>query len=190
MDIYEAIRTRRNVHRYKKESVPLEKIKKILETGLQASSAHNEQPWEFIVVTDPNQLKKLAQYKYDHNMQGLVASNVPREEAERLASAQRDAFTNTVPVAVIYDRRKRLPLESTWCCVTTVWLAACAEGLAASPAFFALHAQGPLKEILGIPDSHDIAVILRVGIPETIPEAKPRKGLTECLFYNRYGAKG
>ncbi|MEW6667200.1 MAG: nitroreductase family protein [Thermodesulfobacteriota bacterium] len=189
MDIYEAIRIRRNVHRYKKERVPMQKIKKALEAGLQASSAHNEQPWEFIMVTDPDQVKKLAQYKYDHNMQGLIASNVPREEADKMASTQRDAFTNTMPVAVIYDRRKRLPVESSWSCIATVWLAACAEGLAASPAFFALHAQGPLKEALGIPDSHDIAVILRVGIPEAIPDAKPRKGLAECLFYNRYGVK-
>lgn len=190
MDIYEAIRIRRNVHRYKKEGIPMEKIKKILEAGLQASSAQNEQPWEFITVTEPDQLKKLAQYKYDHNMQGLTASKVPREEADRMASNQRDAFTNTVPVAVIYDRRKRLPVESSWCCIATIWLAACAEGLAASPAFFALHAQGPLKEVLGIPDTHDIAVILRVGIPETIPDAKPRKKLAECLFFNRYGSKG
>jgi nitroreductase len=190
MDIYEAIRIRRNVHRYRKEAIPMQKIKKILEAGLQASSAQNQQPWEFIVVTDPDQLKKLAQYKYDHNMQGLIASNVPRDEADQMASTQRDAFTNTVPVAVLYDRSKRLPVESSWCCVATIWLAACAEGLAASPAFFALHAQKPLKEILGIPDTHDIAVILRMGIPETLPEAKPRKGLAECLFYNRYGVKG
>ncbi len=164
-------------------------VLEILEAGLQASSAHNEQPWEFIVVTDQGQVKRLAQFKWEHNMQGLIASKVPRLEAETMAGAQRDAFNNTVPIAVIFDRKKRLPLESTWCCITTIWLAACAEGLAASPAFFALQAQGPLKEILGIPETHDIAVILRVGVPEAVPEAKPRKGLSECLSYNRYGEK-
>ena len=189
MDLYEAIRTRRNVHRYRNERVPMEKIKKILEAGLQASSAMNEQPWEFIVVTDQNQVKKIAQFKYDHNMQGLIGSKVPQGEAEKMAGNQRSAFINTVPVAVIFDRKKRLPVESSWCCITTLWLAACAEGLAASPAFFAVPAQGPLKEILGIPDTHDIAVILRIGLPETIPEAKPRKGLSGCLSYNRYGSK-
>ncbi len=189
MDLYEAIRVRRNVHAYKKENIPIEKIRKILEAGLQASSAHNEQPWEFIAVTDQDQVKRLAQFKWEHNMQGLIASKVPRLEAEAMAGAQRDAFTNTVPIAVIFDRKKRLPLESSWCCITTIWLAACAEGLAASPAYFATHAQGPLREILGVPETHDIAVILRVGIPEALPEAKPRKGLPECLSYNRYGEK-
>jgi hypothetical protein len=42
---------------------------------------------------------------------------------------------------------------------------------------------------LGIPETHDIAAILRVGIPDSLPDPKPRKGLAECLFYNRYGAK-
>ncbi len=189
MDLYEAIRARRNVHQYKRGSVPMEKIKKILEAGLQASSAMNEQPWEFIVVTDQEQVKKVAQFKYDHNMQGLKASNVPPDEAEKMAGNQRDAFTNTVPIAVIFDRKKRLPVESSWCCITTMWLAACAEGLAASPAFFAIPAQGPLRQILGIPDTHDIAAILRIGVPEAAPEAKPRKKLSECLSYNRYGTK-
>jgi len=189
MDLYEAIRTRRNVHRYKKEDVPMEKIKRILEAGLQASSAMNEQPWEFIVVRDQDQVKKIAQFKYDHNMQGLISSKVPQAEAEKMAGNQRDAFTNTTPVVVIFDRKKRLPVESSWCCITTLWLAACAEGLAASPAFFAIPAQAPLKEILGLPDTHDIAAILRIGIPETIPGAKPRKELSECLSYNRYGSK-
>jgi nitroreductase len=189
MDLYEAIRIRRNVHLYKKERVPMEKIKKIIEAGLQASSAMNEQPWEFIVVTDQDQLEKIAQFKYDHNMHGLIASKVPQGEAEKMAGGQRDAFTNTTPVAVIFDRRKRLPVESSWCCLTTMWLAACAEELAASPAFFAIPAQGPLKAVLGIPDTHDIAAILRIGIPETVPEAKPKKGLSDCVSYNRYGSK-
>src|SRR3972149_479266 len=117
MDLYEAIRIRRNVHRYKKERVPMEKMKKVLEAGLQASSAMNEQPWEFIVVTDQDQLEKIAQFKYDHNMQGLIASKVPQKEAEQMAGGQRDAFTNTVPVAVIFDRKKRLPVESSWTCI-------------------------------------------------------------------------
>ena len=188
MDLYEAINARRNVHKYRDEDVPKDKLKKILEAGLLASSAHNAQPWEFIMVTDKALVEKIVQYKYDHNMQGLLASNVPKEEAEKLAGNQRDAFTNTLPVAVIYDRKKNIPSESTWNCITTIWLAAAAEGLGMSPAFFGLHAQDPLKEMLGIPEGYDIAAILRIGVPEVIPDAKPRKGLDECLHDNRYGA--
>jgi nitroreductase len=186
VDTYEAIHARRNVHKFKKQEVPQGKLKKILEAGLQASSAMNQQPWEFILVTDQDLIKRLAKYKYDHNMQGFLASKVPVGEAEQMAGAQRDAFTNSVAVALIYSKDKRLPIESSWCCITTIWLAACAEGLGMSPAYFALHAQAPLKEMLGIPEGYDIAAILRVGVPEVTPEAKPRKNLDASLHYNRF----
>ena len=186
MDIYEGIRVRRNVHKFRKQEVPQGKLRKILEAGLQSSSAMNQQPWEFIVVTDQDLIQRLGKYKYDHNMQGLIAAKVPREEAEQMAGAQRDAFTNSVVVALAYGKDKRLPIESSWCCITTIWLAACAEGLGMSPAYFAPHAQGPLKEMLGIPDGYDIAAILRLGIPDAVPDAKPRKELDECLHYNRF----
>jgi nitroreductase len=186
VDIYETIGARRNVHKFKEEEVGEDKLRKILEAGLQASSAFNMQPWEFIVVTDKDLVKKLAQHKYDHNMQGLLASNVPQEEAEALAGAQRDAFANSVPVALIGDKEKRLPIESCWNCITTIWLAAVAEGLGMSPAYFALPGQGPIKEMLGIPEGFDIAAVLRIGVPEVIPDAKPRKSLEECIHYNRF----
>jgi len=187
MDLYEAISGRRNVHKFKAEEVPRDKLKKVLEAGLKSSSAFNMQPWEFIVVKDAERVKKLAQYKYDHNMQGLLASNVPREEAEQLAGAQRDAFTHSTPVVLIYSKDKLLPAESSWNCITTIWLAVCAEGLGMSPAFFGLPSQGPIKEMLNIPEGYDIAAILRVGVPDVIPDAKPRKSLDECLHYNRFG---
>jgi len=187
MDLYEAIRRRRNVHKYRNEEVPREKLKKILETGLLASSAFNMQPWEFVVITDKDVAKKLAQYKYDHNMQGLLASNVPEAEAEQIAAIQRDAFANTLPVAVIYDSKKLIPSESSWNCITTIWLAAVAEGLGMSPAFFGPNAQGPIKQMLNIPEGYNIAAILRIGIPAVVPDAKPRKSLKECLHVNRFG---
>jgi nitroreductase len=186
MDIYEAIRARRNVHNFKEEEVPQDKLKKILEAGLHASSALNTQPWEFVVVSEQDMIKKLAQYKYDHNMQGLLASNVPQEEAEQLAGAQRDAFANSVAVVLICDKEKRLSTESSWNCITTIWLAAGAEGLGMSPAYFGLPSQGPIKEMLGVPEGYDIAAVLRIGVPEVIPDAKPRKSLEECLHHNRF----
>ena len=186
MDIYEAISARRNVHKFKTEEVPQDKLRKILEAGLQASSAFNMQPWEFVVTTDQDLIQKLAQFKYDHNMQGLLASNVPQEEAEQLAGAQRAAFANCVAVTLICDKEKRLPIESSWNCITTIWLATVAEGLGMSPAYFGLPAQGPIKEMLGVPEGYDIAAVLRIGVPEVIPDAKPRKSLEECLHYNRF----
>ena len=53
MNVKDAILTRRSVRKYKQEPVKEEALKVILEAARQAPSAGNKQPWEFIVVTDP-----------------------------------------------------------------------------------------------------------------------------------------
>lgn len=50
MDIIEAIRERRSVRAYKTDSVPREIIEEILRLAINAPSANNLQPWEFVVV--------------------------------------------------------------------------------------------------------------------------------------------
>lgn len=52
MDTIEAIRTRRSIRRYSGESVPDDVLTEILKAAMSAPSAGNQQPWQFVVVTD------------------------------------------------------------------------------------------------------------------------------------------
>ena len=54
------IYTRRSVRSYSDKFVEEEKIEQILKAGMQAPSAGNQRPWEFIVVRDSDILKKLS----------------------------------------------------------------------------------------------------------------------------------
>lgn len=56
-----AIILRRSVRSYTDQPVPDEIIHKILNAGMCAPSAGNERPWHFIVVREPDKLKKLSQ---------------------------------------------------------------------------------------------------------------------------------
>jgi len=51
MDLLEAVKTRKSIREFKKDPVPQEILKKVLETAITAPSAMNTQPWEFLVVT-------------------------------------------------------------------------------------------------------------------------------------------
>ncbi|MEE4357817.1 MAG: nitroreductase [Desulfococcaceae bacterium] len=51
MNITEAIRKRKSIRNFKKDPVPQEIIREILETACRAPSAMNTQPWEFTVIT-------------------------------------------------------------------------------------------------------------------------------------------
>ena len=52
MDALEAIFTRRSVRRYTAQDISTEQIETLIQVGLCAPSAHNEQPWHFIVIRD------------------------------------------------------------------------------------------------------------------------------------------
>ncbi len=52
MDAIEAIRTRRSIRRYTGDPVPDDVLTEILQAAMSAPSAGNQQPWQFVVVTD------------------------------------------------------------------------------------------------------------------------------------------
>jgi len=51
---------RRSVRRFKDSSVEPEKIELLLKAAMQAPSAANQQPWEFLVVQDKDTLSRLS----------------------------------------------------------------------------------------------------------------------------------
>jgi len=59
MDAITAIKTRRSIRKYKDKPVPDEVIDQLLEVGMMAPSAGNEQPWHFIVIKDREILDKI-----------------------------------------------------------------------------------------------------------------------------------
>ena len=57
----EEIFERRSIRKYKDKKVEAEKINKLLEAGVAAPSAGNEQPWHFVVIKDRERLDHLAE---------------------------------------------------------------------------------------------------------------------------------
>lgn len=53
--------TRRSIRKFKAQNVEPEKIDKLLRAAMQAPSAANQQPWEFIVVQDKEKLAQIAE---------------------------------------------------------------------------------------------------------------------------------
>ncbi len=59
METWDALRSRRNVREFSPTSVSEEDLATILEAGRLAPSAKNWQPWDFVLVTDRDQLRDL-----------------------------------------------------------------------------------------------------------------------------------
>jgi nitroreductase len=62
MDIIEAIMTRRSIRKFTGIPISKEQEDIILKAGFQAPSAHNMQPWEFVVIRDIEVLKGIKEY--------------------------------------------------------------------------------------------------------------------------------
>jgi nitroreductase len=60
MEGLETILTRRSIRKYEDRLIEEDKLKNILTAGMFAPSAHNSQPWEFIVVRDRHMLMQLS----------------------------------------------------------------------------------------------------------------------------------
>ena len=55
----DALFSRRSIRKYTNEPVSDDEIKKLLEAGMSAPSAGNEQPWHFIVIRDKNVMEAI-----------------------------------------------------------------------------------------------------------------------------------
>ena len=62
MDVFECVSTLSSVRSFISKEVPDDIIMKVMESGRLAPSAHNDQPWEFILIKDKKVLKKLEQF--------------------------------------------------------------------------------------------------------------------------------
>jgi nitroreductase len=60
METWEAITSRRDVRSFADQPLPDEDLDRVLEAGRRAPSSQNWQPWDFVVVTDREQLAELA----------------------------------------------------------------------------------------------------------------------------------
>lgn len=58
-EVLKTIRNRRSVREYKSEQIIREHLDQIIEAGILAPSAMNEQPWHFTVIQNPELLRRI-----------------------------------------------------------------------------------------------------------------------------------
>ncbi len=61
MTTSDAIRSRRNVRKYAARPIAAEDLDEIMEAARRAPSSNNTQPWDFVLVTEPAELRKLSE---------------------------------------------------------------------------------------------------------------------------------
>ena len=150
METWDAIRARRNVRTYLQDPVPDADLNRIAEAGWRAPSASNRQHWNFIIVTDRDQLQALSTVwqgaKHIAGAAAAIALVLPQPADER------------AKVVDQYDLG-----QATY----AIMLAAADLGIGTGHS--SVGEQAKAREILGVPDDHDVAYLIGVGYPADRP---------------------
>lgn len=91
METWNAIRARRNVRQFTDRAIAKEDLDRILEAGRRSPSSRNTQPWDFVAVTDREQLQELSKvWRGGWHVEGsaaTIAVIAPRTDDARMQAS-------------------------------------------------------------------------------------------------------
>jgi nitroreductase len=150
METWDAIRSRRNVRTYDHHPLAAEDLDRILEAGRRSPSASNRQRWDFVLVTEPEQLRQLSTVwvgaGHLARAQAAIMLVLPEPESERYLTIDQ------------YDLGQ-----------ATMSMLLAATDLGIGSGHSAVGDQEACRRILGVPADHACAYMVALGYPADRP---------------------
>ena len=148
MQTWEAITSRRNVRSFADRPIATADLDRILEAGRRSPSSQNWQPWDFVLVTDRAQLTELAKVwqgagHVAHSAATIVVVGPAGDNPFRRAQLDLGQATMAMMLAA-----------------ADLGIGSCHAGIADLPR---------VRELLGIPDDRDWALLISLGYPADRP---------------------
>lgn len=203
MNVIEAIQKRRSVRKFKPDTIPQAVIDRLLEAARLAPSAGNCQPWKFVVVTDREIIRQLAEActymtpmgeKFRQEWVAAAPAIIVACGSERDSTVKyyRD---DQVIIGGWYDFAKEM-LEGPVSFETTLMvdlaialdhISLAARELGLGTCWVGGLNEKKIKDILNVPRTMRAPGLMPVGYPLSWPDPRPRKPLEEIVFRERMG---
>ncbi len=190
--------SRRSVRRFRPAPVPRETLRRILEAATRAPSAHNRQPWRFVVVERPELRRQMAEAMGARFLEDLRRDGLEAGEAERRVQRSRERLL-TAPALIVVcltmahmdtypDRQRRkaeymMAVQSTALATGHLLLAIHAEGLGACWQCAPLFAPDTVQEALSLPADWEPQAMIALGMPDVVPPDPGRVPIDEVLAW-------
>lgn len=178
MNFIDLAQTRRSIRSYKDTPVEKEKIEKCLEAARLSPSSTNSQPWKFIVINEPELKKKVA------------------DASENVLGVNKFAHQSPVIVAVVAERlnflskvgelkQKKDYIGLNIGLATSHFCLQAAE-LGLGTCILGLFDENKIQNLLGVPTSKRIVLLLTLGYAAKDPKPINRKEVNEISSWNKY----
>ncbi|MBT3385822.1 MAG: nitroreductase [Prolixibacteraceae bacterium] len=170
MNLNKIINQRFSVRKYKTEPVEDDKLELILEAGRMAPSAANYQPWFFIVVRQPDNLKKLhSLYQRDWIKSApiIIIACADHSQSWKRSSDGKDSAEIDLAIAVDH-----MTLQATELGLGTCWI--CNFDVT------------PCSELFKLPTDIEPVALLPIGYPDVKLPNKKRKPLKEIVRWEEF----
>ena len=202
-DIFHILHNTRAMRRLKRDPVPDELVRKILEAGMAAANPANTQPWRFLVVKDTG-IKKAVQVYYKRALDEIIgpryASSAPPPGSDAARHARQIAAVqyltehfHEAPVWIVAcvdhggDTPSRSAGASIYPAVQNMLLAARALGLGATLTTRHLFFEKETEAALGLPPGVHSYAILPIGYPMGNFGPTRRGALEDFVYLDRWG---
>ena len=174
MDFYEVISTRRSIRKYKRDEIPEDVLKRVLNAGRIAPSGSNRHAVRIIVIRDPERKKKMVplckgqEFVADAPvLLAACAKNLNYNRGDYMGN-----FSMLVDGAIVVDH---------------MTLTARAEGLATC--WIGSFSNDGIKKALSIPEDVNVVALTPLGYPASnnlFSLPKDKKELEEIVYYEKW----
>lgn len=176
MDVFEAMVVRRSIRKYLDAPVPLDLVYKVVTAGKNAPSCGNLQNWKFVVVTQEEKRKALAeaslqQYWMSSAPIHIVVCVVPQKairlygiRGDRLYSIQNGAAAS-----------QNMLLAATSLGLGSCWVSAFDENM--------------VKRAIGMGDQARPQAIITLGYPAESPPEPMHYTIENVTFFENWGTR-
>ncbi len=173
MDVLEAIERRRSVRAFTSEEVSDKDVERLIEAARCAPSAGNIQPWEFVIVTNPETKRRLSD------------------------AALRQTFIEKAPVVIVvcadvarsgrgYGSRgaNLYCLQDTAAATENILLAA--QGLGLAACWVGAFHEDEVARVVNSPTNVRPVAIVPVGHPAAKPRVRSKRPIKEIVHYEAF----
>lgn len=207
MELKEAIQSRASVRQFVREAVPKEDLMEMARLAGLAPSPNNQQPWRFVVVTDPGTLECMANAVRDRLEEVLPKPSTDEGAKARTQVEWFSTFFVDAPAVIavavepyeavvdkalanssltheaINQLRMYPDIQCIGACIQNLLLAAADMGYAGCWLSGPMVAREEIESCIDIQAPCRLAAMVAVGRPATTPKQKPKKPVEEIIRF-------